>query len=89
MSHKLLLPNKFKIIGWCLFIPATILGIIITCTDFEISWLHAKVFAILSDEAFGKSQLFHFIETNLTNTVVGIIYCRGNVCRFFKRKKRG
>lgn len=88
MSNKLLLPNKFKIIGWCLFIPATILGIIVSCTDFEISWLHAKVFSILSDENFGKSQTFHFIETNLTNTVVGVVFIAGAMFVGFSKEKR-
>jgi hypothetical protein len=88
MSGKLLLPTKFKIPGWCLLIPATILGIILSFTDFETGWLHAKVFAIFNDDIFVKSQLFSFIETDITNTVVGILFIVGAMFVGFSKEKR-
>lgn len=88
MSSKLLLPNKFKIIGWCLFIPATILGIIVSFTGFEASWLHSKVFAIFNDDFFGKSQSFSFIDTNITNTVIGVLFIVGAMFVGFSKEKR-
>jgi len=88
MSNKLLLPNKFKIIGWCLFIPTTILGVILSFTGFEASWLKTKVFAIFNNEIFGKSQSFSFIETNITNTVVGALFIVGAIFVGFSKEKR-
>lgn len=88
MSSKLLLPNKFKIIGWCLFIPATILGVILSFTGFEANWIKTTVFAFFSDEIFGKSQSFSFIETNITNTVVGALFILGAIFVGFSKEKR-
>ena len=88
MSSTLLLPNKFKIIGWCLFIPATILGITLSFTGFEASWLKAKMFAIFTDEILGKGQSFSFIETNITNTVAGLLFIIGAVFVGFSKEKR-
>ena len=91
MSSKLLLPNKLKIIGWCLFIPATIFGIIISITDFEVSWLHAKVIALFNDDFFattGKNQTFSIIDTNLTRTVVGVLFIIGALFVGFSKEKR-
>lgn len=88
MSNKLLLPNKFKLIGWCILVPATILGIILTITGFEANWLNAKVFAIFNDVVFGDSQSFTFIKTNVTNTVVGILFIIGAMFVGFSKEKR-
>ncbi len=88
MKHKLLLPNKFKIIGWCILIPSIILGIILSFTGFEANWTSAKVFAIFNDEIFGKSQFFSFIKTDITNTAVGILFIIGAIFVGFSKEKK-
>ena len=88
MSSKLLLPNKFKIIGWCLFIPAAILGVILSFTGFESNWLPAKVFAIFSNDIFVNSRLFSFIETDITTTVTGALFIVGAMFIGFSKEKR-
>lgn len=88
MATKLLLPNKFKLIGWFLLIPATVLGVILTFTNFQADWLNAKVFVLFYDEVFGKSESFTFIETNMTNTVVGVIFVIGAMLIGFSKEKR-
>lgn len=88
MSHKLLLPNKFKLIGWCLLIPDTILGLYLSITDFEKFPINAKIFAIFNKEMFGKSQLFGFIETNITSTLVGVIFILGAMFVGFSKEKK-
>ncbi|MEP6465507.1 MAG: hypothetical protein ABJB05_04345 [Parafilimonas sp.] len=87
MIHELLLPNKYKIVGWFILIPATILGIILMVTDFEGMPLNAKVFAILNNEIFGKSQFFTFIHANVTNTVIGILFIAGALLVVFSKEK--
>jgi hypothetical protein len=72
MSNKLLLPNKYKLIGWCILIPATILGLILIYTDFEAFQYTAKVFSVFEHNIMSKRQTFSFIETNISNTVVGV-----------------
>lgn len=88
MSNKLLFPNKYKMIGWCLLIPAAILGIILMVSDFEAMKINARVFAIFNDEIFGKAQTFSFIHTNITNTIVGILFIIGSLLVGFSREKR-
>jgi hypothetical protein len=83
MSSKLLLPNKYKKIGWCLLIPAALLGIFMIATDFDINWLNVKVFAFLSD-----SQSFSLIKDNITNEIVGVSFIVGALFVGFSREKR-
>src|SRR5688572_28790008 len=87
MSNKLLFPNKYKLIGWCLLIPATILGLVLSFTDFEAFPIRAKTFAIFNNEIFGKNQSLAFIETNITNTVVGILFIIGAMLVSFSKEK--
>jgi len=88
MSNKLLLPNKFKLIGWCLLIPATILGLVLSFTNFEAFPIKANVFAIFTNEIFQKSQFLGFIETNITNTAVGTLFIVGAMFVGFSKEKR-
>ena len=87
MSNKLLLPNRYKIIGWYIFIPAAILGIILLFTDFESFPINAKVFAVFNEELLGKGGSFSIIQTNITPTVVGILFIMGAMLVSFSREK--
>ena len=88
METKLLLPNKFKLIGWCLLIPATILGLILIFTNYYAFPLKVKVFAIFNEEILGDKQSFSFIETNITNTIVGVLFIVGAMFVSFSKEKR-
>lgn len=88
MSSKLLLSNKYKLIGWCLLMPATILGLTSSFTDYEVIPLKVKVFAIFNHEIIGKSQSFSFIYTNITNTVVGVLFIVGAMFVGFAKEKK-
>ena len=86
MALNLLLPNKYKSIGWLLLIPAITLGIFITVTGFEASWLNTKVFSFFPRE-FGNKQYFSIIDANLTNTIVGVLFITGAVFVGFSKEK--
>lgn len=88
MSNKLLLPNKYKLIGWFLLIPATISGLILYINDFAEFQYRAKVFSILEQEFMGKTEWFSFIETNITNTIVGVLFIVGAMFVGFSKEKR-
>jgi hypothetical protein len=88
MSTRLLLPNRFKLIGWCLLIPATILGLILSFNGFDLVIIKTKVFAIINDDFFGKGQAFQFIETDITNTVVGVLFIIGAIFVGFSKEKK-
>ncbi len=88
MSHSLLFPNKYKIAGWCLLIPATIFGIILTATNFDGFSLNIKVFALFNNDIGGKSQFFSIIYTDVTNTIIGILFIVGSLLVGFSKEKK-
>ena len=95
MNHKLLLPNRFKSIGWMILIPATIAGIFLISTEYEASWLTTKVFAIFNDDLFfgnnesiGGRKNFTMITTDVTNTLVGLLFIVGGMMVSFSKEKR-
>ena len=94
MNHRLLLPNRFKTIGWCILIPATIAGIILTATGYEAEWLNAKVLTlfydeigIISDVLVAEFGPFGLIEANITNTLVGVVFLIGALMVAFSKEK--
>jgi hypothetical protein len=87
MSPKLLLPNRFKKIGWFIFIPSTILGIILCTNGFGTDWISAKVFAIANGEIMGSTLYFGSRETNVTNTLVGSLFIIGALLVGFSKER--
>ena len=87
MSTQLLLPNKFKKIGWFILMPAFIAGLILCITDYQAAWLQTKVFAIVNEEILGKTLYFIFIKTNITNTLVGVLFIVGAMLVSFSKEK--
>src|SRR4051812_22516825 len=85
MPNKLLLPNKYKFIGWFLLIPATIFGVILSFNDFEGFPLNANVLAIVD---FSTKHLFSFAEQNITNTLTGICFIAGALLVGFSKEKK-
>jgi len=88
MKDKLLFPNQFKTIGWCILIPAALAGIIVTTTGFEADWLSANVFTLISDEALSQTHFFTMISANVTNTLVGTLFIVGALMVSFSREKK-
>lgn len=88
MSHSLLLPNRYKKIGWCLFVPMLVIGVLVFATNYEATWLHGKVFTIWSGVFADKNAPKKwFIETNLTNTLLGVLFIIGALLVGFSKEK--
>ncbi len=87
MPHKLLLPNRFKLIGWFILIPTTILGILLSLNGFNGEDIKAKTFAFLFDKGLGQTTSFGIIETDLTNTIIGILFIIGAMLVGFSKEK--
>ena len=83
----LLLPNRYKKIGWLIFIPTTIFGIIIRPLTSEKTTLSAWVFSLFSGDSLSKSKSFSFIYTDVTDTVVGILFIVGGLLIGFSKEK--
>ena len=87
MSSKLLLPNRFKKVGWLILIPSTIVGIILACNEFGFDWLWARVFSIANDGKEGNYMYCGIRNTNITNTVVGVFFIIGAMLVCFSKEK--
>ena len=87
MHTKLLLPNRFKKVGWVILIPATILGFILAYYQFSEDWLWANVFAIANDGNEGHYRYFFIRNTNITNTVIGSLFIIGAILVGFSKEK--
>lgn len=75
MKNSLLLANKYKQLGFVLFIPTLLIGLYIMITGFEFSWLNAKVFSLLPQFSLGSSDANNRIfQVNLSKTVVGVLF---------------
>jgi hypothetical protein len=87
MTNKLLLPNKYKAIGWYILVPATILGIAIL-SEWESFEIQTNVFALFYEELMGKRTSFSVIHTNITPTAVGILFLVGALLVSFSKEKK-
>ena len=83
----LLLPNKYKKVGWVLLLPATLMGIILMIKGFEGIELNGKALALWHTEIFGERHFVQIIETNLINTIVGIFFIIGGLFVCFSKEK--
>lgn len=95
MKSILLLPNRLKRIGWWILLPSAIAGIMVTMTGYEAEWLNAKVFTLFYDEIglFQDDIATHFgpfawLETNVTNTLVGVLFIIGAMMVAFSKEKQ-
>lgn len=82
MKNKLLLPNKFKKVGWYILLPAIAISIILGLPftkDFE---LQANVLAIL-----GGSHPFDIIHTDIIATILGVLLIVGGLLVVFSKEK--
>lgn len=87
MKTTILLPNRYKILGWFILIPATIAGLVLCFNGFDSHWIPAKVFAFASDEFMGSSRHFSLISTDITNTLTGALFIIGGMLVGFSKEK--
>lgn len=89
METRFLLPHRFKLIGWILLIPSSIIGLFVIFGDFSLNFLEFKVFTISSGgfAPWEVSKAFRFEEENLTATFVGILFLVGALMVTLAREK--
>lgn len=94
MKQTLLLPNRFKTIGWFILIPATLAGIYLIATGFESTWLTTTVFAFFGDNVVIGGQggqtdhTFTLMTVDVTNTLVGILFMTGALMVSFSKERK-
>lgn len=87
MAHKLLLPYKYKKLGWIIFIPSLIIGLCLIKTGYEPSWLNLSVLSIFPGVFSDGNKYFTIVTENLTNTFVGIFFLIGCMLVAFTKEK--
>jgi hypothetical protein len=87
MTHKLLLPNKYKRAGWILLVPSFVLGVYLAASGFEPDWLNARMLALFPGGIFSERKLFGFTNVNLLNTIVGVLFIAGALLVGFTKEK--
>lgn len=86
MKTNYLLPNQFKKIGWFLFIPGIILGIIYLAIEPEIGFFNLKVFAIASQPKF-EHIFFSLTENNVLDEITGLLLIIGGLLIVSSKEK--
>ncbi len=89
MRTNYLLPNKYKIFGWILFIAGIISGIIAYFTPLPTEPLKIKVLSVFNDLAFGPNEMeyFEFIETGIAFELILLAIIFGGLIIGFSKEK--
>jgi len=73
MKTTYLLPHRFKKVGWLLFVPSVILGILTLIYDWAPDFLEVNVFGFFIDEFMGAKKYFGFVSNNILNEILGVL----------------
>ena len=88
MKTKILFPNRLKIFGWILLIPATFLGVLSVFEIYTFDFLdNITVFAVYSDEFPFGTTVMGFIRNNISNEILGVLWIIGASLVAFSREK--
>ena len=88
MKTHFLFPNKFKKIGWILFIPSLITFMMTSIFNIDIDkYLKIKVFAIYEETIGEKSGFFKIIEDSFCYELITILIIVGGLFICFSKLK--
>lgn len=88
MKTNYLLPNKYKTVGWILFILGLIGGIVITGTDYESKALSIKVLTIYDDSFLASDNgFFRIIDNSIVDELIAIAIIIGGLIVGFTKEK--
>lgn len=89
MQTNYLLPNKYKIYGWILFIIGAIAGLLFFISEYESDALTTNVLAIYNDDAiFGSDKgFFKIIENSIIDELIALTIIIGGLIVGFSKEK--
>lgn len=87
MKAHYLLPNRFKPLGWLLFIIGLIGGIVLYSIDYDGEIMVTKVFSIYSDPFLGDAGFFKIVENGIADELVYIFIIIGGLLVGFTKEK--
>lgn len=88
MKSNYLISNKYKPIGWALFILGFIGGIFVYLSEYEADILNVKVFSLIGGESmFNQDDYFSIIENSILDELITIFIIIGGFIVGFSREK--
>jgi small-conductance mechanosensitive channel len=88
MASRLLLPNRFKLVGWLIAIPAFILMLFVLHGDFAFEFLNFSRGSTDSLQVlFDSPTLFSIRTNNFTDEIGGILLIIGLLLIAFSKEK--
>ena len=88
MKTNYLLPNKYKLIGWILFIIGLIGGIFIYTVDYESDLLSINVLSIYSESILGNEKgFFKITENSILDELIALAIIIGGLLVGFTKEK--
>ena len=88
MKTNYLLPNKYKPLGWILFILGIIGGIFMVSTDYEADVLTTNVLPIYSEPfTFRDAGFFQIIENSILDEIIALTIIIGGLLVGFTKEK--
>lgn len=87
MNTRYLFHAKYRKLGWMVFVPSTILGIIALFLEWEPALLDVRVLGFFIDEVFGVEKLVGFTENNILNEILAILVILSGLLVAFSREK--
>ena len=90
MKTSYLFPNRFKKIGWVMFILGALLGILylIFGVNSDIKMFDANVFAVIADKKWLSGiDFFKMVDNNILDEIVGALLIIGSIFIAFSKEK--
>lgn len=88
MKTSYLIPHKYKLIGWVLFILGIISGLIIFIGEYDYDILKINVLSIYGRDAlFGTKGFFKIIENSILDEIVALCIIVGGLLVGFSRER--
>lgn len=88
MKSLFLFPNKYKKIGWLLFVPSVIITILISLFHINSDeYFNVNVFAIYVDAFMSKTEYFKIIKNSIVDEILVISMIIGGILIGFSKLK--
>ena len=87
MKLNYLFPNKYKKIGWLIFIPSAIIGLATLIFEFEPNSLDFKMPAIFINKLFGDKHFIGIVNNNILNEILGVLIILSSLLVAFSKEE--
>ncbi len=89
MKTNYLLPHKYKVIGWVIFLSGILFGLYIWITDYESDVFTINVLSVFNNDLIfdNNEKLFEIIQNSIIDELASIAIIIGGLIVGFSREK--